>query len=73
VRRAFGPDTSELDRIHVGDITYIWTWEGWLYLATISTWLPGPSSAGPWPHRCERSSWATPNARRSTRADQDRD
>ena len=24
MRRAFGPDTSELDRIHVGDITYIW-------------------------------------------------
>ncbi len=35
VKRAFGPGTVELDRIYVGDITYIWTWEGWLYLATV--------------------------------------
>ncbi len=35
VKRAFGPDTVELDRIYVGDITYIWTWEGWLYLASV--------------------------------------
>ena len=25
----------ELDRVYVGDITYIRTWEGWLYLATV--------------------------------------
>ncbi len=35
VKRAFGPGTVELDRIYVGDITYIWTWEGWAYLATV--------------------------------------
>ena len=35
VRRVFGPGTVELDRVYVGDITYIWTWEGWLYLATV--------------------------------------
>jgi len=35
VKRAFGPGTVELDRIYVGDITYIWTWEGWLYLSTV--------------------------------------
>jgi putative transposase len=35
VKRAFGPGTAELDRIYLGDITYIWTWEGWLYLATV--------------------------------------
>ncbi len=35
IKRAFGPDTVELDRVYVGDITYIWTWEGWLYLATV--------------------------------------
>jgi putative transposase len=34
VRRAFGPGTVEVDRVYVGDITYIWTWEGWAYLAT---------------------------------------
>ena len=35
VKRVFGPGTVELDRIYVGDITYIWTWEGWAYLATV--------------------------------------
>jgi putative transposase len=35
LKRTFGPGTVELDRIYVGDITYIWTWEGWLYLATV--------------------------------------
>ena len=35
LKRAFGPGTVELDRVWVGDITYIWTWEGWLYLATV--------------------------------------
>lgn len=33
--RAFGPGTVALDRVYVGDITYIWTWEGWAYLATV--------------------------------------
>jgi len=35
IKRAFGPETVELDRVYVSDITYIWTWEGWLYLATV--------------------------------------
>jgi putative transposase len=35
IKRAFGPGTVELDRVYVSDITYIWTWEGWLYLATV--------------------------------------
>ncbi len=35
LKRAFGPETVELDRVYVSDITYIWTWEGWLYLATV--------------------------------------
>ena len=35
VKRAFGPGTIELDRCWIGDITYIWTWEGWMYLATV--------------------------------------
>jgi transposase InsO family protein len=35
IKRVFGPGTVELDRIYVSDITYIWTWEGWLYLATV--------------------------------------
>ena len=32
--RQFGPCT-EIDRRYVGDITYIMTWEGWAYLATV--------------------------------------
>ena len=35
LKRAFGPGTVEVDRIYVGDITYIWTWEGWAYLGTV--------------------------------------
>ena len=35
LKRAFGPGTVAVDRVYVGDITYIWTWEGWLYLATV--------------------------------------
>jgi transposase InsO family protein len=34
IQRAFGPG-AEIDRRYVGDITYIWTWEGWAYLSTV--------------------------------------
>ncbi len=34
IQRAFGP-SAEIDRRYVGDITYIATWEGWAYLATV--------------------------------------
>jgi transposase InsO family protein len=34
IQRHFGP-SDELDRRYVGDITYIATWEGWAYLATV--------------------------------------
>jgi transposase InsO family protein len=34
IQRHFGP-TQEMDRRYVGDITYIATWEGWSYLATV--------------------------------------
>jgi len=34
IRRHFGPGV-EVDRRYVGDITYIATWEGWAYLATV--------------------------------------
>jgi len=33
--RAFGPTELTLDRVWVGDITYLRTWEGWCYLATV--------------------------------------
>jgi len=35
VRRAFAPAALALDRVWVGDITYLRTWEGWCYLATV--------------------------------------
>ncbi len=34
IQRHFGPG-EEMDRRYVGDITYISTWEGWAYLATV--------------------------------------
>ena len=34
IQRHFGP-CEELDARYVGDITYIATWEGWAYLATV--------------------------------------
>ena len=34
IQRHFGP-CAEIDRRYVGDITYISTWEGWAYLATV--------------------------------------
>jgi transposase InsO family protein len=34
IQRHFGP-CEELDRRYVGDITYLSTWEGWAYLATV--------------------------------------
>ena len=34
IQRNFGP-CQEIDRRYVGDITYVATWEGWAYLATV--------------------------------------
>jgi putative transposase len=34
IQRHFGP-CQEIDRRYVGDITYVWTLEGWAYLATV--------------------------------------
>src|SRR3954462_11138867 len=34
IQREFGPCRA-IDRRYVGDITYIATWEGWAYLATV--------------------------------------
>jgi len=35
IGRAFGPGVREIDTAWCGDITYVRTWEGWLYLATV--------------------------------------
>jgi transposase InsO family protein len=34
IEREFGP-CEEIDRRYVGDVTYISTWQGWAYLATV--------------------------------------
>ncbi|MFB9452010.1 IS3 family transposase, partial [Dactylosporangium vinaceum] len=35
IQRGFAPDPAAVDTRWCGDITYINTWEGWLYLATV--------------------------------------
>jgi putative transposase len=35
IRRDFAVDAAAVNTRWCGDITYIWTWEGWLYLATV--------------------------------------
>ena len=35
VKRSFVPDANEIDRLWCSDVTYLRTWEGWLYLATV--------------------------------------
>jgi transposase InsO family protein len=35
IKRAFGPGTIEIDQCWCSDITYVRTWEGWLYVASI--------------------------------------
>jgi transposase InsO family protein len=35
IGRVFGPDAWEVDRAWCGDISYVRTWEGWAYLATV--------------------------------------
>jgi len=35
IKRVFGPDAWEVDQAWCGDITYVRTWEGWAYLATV--------------------------------------
>ena len=35
IGRVFGPGVREVDTAWCGDITYVRTWEGWLYLATV--------------------------------------
>lgn len=35
LRRTFGPEIREVDTAWCSDITYVRTWEGWCYLATV--------------------------------------
>jgi putative transposase len=35
IKRTFGPDNVSIDRCWCSDITYVRTWEGWLYVCSI--------------------------------------
>jgi transposase InsO family protein len=35
LQRHFGPEDLELDAVWAGDVTYVRTWQGWAYLATV--------------------------------------
>ncbi len=35
MNRVFGPGDWEIDQAWCGDVTYVRTWEGWAYLATV--------------------------------------
>jgi transposase InsO family protein len=35
INRVFGPGNWEIDRAWCGDVTYVRTWQGWAYLATV--------------------------------------
>ena len=45
----------EPDQLWVGDITYIWTYSGFAYLATLIDMCSIRSSAGPWMTTCARA------------------
>ena len=38
-------DVDKKDSVYAGDITYIWTQEGWLYLACLLYTSPSPRDA----------------------------
>jgi hypothetical protein len=51
IGRDFSIDVDQpaaLDARWCGDIAYIHTWQGWLYLATAIDLAPAGSSASPW-------------------------
>jgi transposase InsO family protein len=72
IRRDFTADASRLNTRWCGDITYIATWEGWLYLSPSSTSPPAGSSATPWPATCAPSWSPAPCPTRSRPATRSR-
>jgi len=65
VRRDFTADAAKVNSRWCGDITYISTWEGWLYLATVIDIASAASSAMRWPAICapnwSPARWPTPS------------
>jgi putative transposase len=58
IGRDFATATTAINTRWCGDITYIPTWEGWLYLATVIDRALDESSAGPPPITCVPT-WST--------------
>ena len=74
VKRSFVPDANEIDRLWCSDVTYIRTWEGWLYLATVIDVASRRVVGWPWrPHayrtRLRRSTHGHPPSPARSRAD----
>jgi transposase InsO family protein len=55
IRRDFTVNAAAVNTRWCGDITYIPTWEGWLYLATVIDSRRAGWSASPWPSICAPS------------------
>ena len=55
IRRDFTVNAAAVNTRWCGDITYIPTWEGWLYLATVIGSPRGGWSGSPWPSICAPS------------------
>ncbi len=55
------------DRVWAGDITYVWTEEGWMYLAVLidDVYSPSRRLVGPWPITCEPSLFSALSTRPS--------
>jgi transposase InsO family protein len=52
IRRDFTADAAALNARWCGDITYVATWEGWLFLATVIDIASAASLASRWPVTC---------------------
>jgi putative transposase len=63
VKRAFTAPAP--DRLWLADITYLPTWQGFLYLAVVLDAAPAASSAGRWPTTCAPSWSSMPSTWRS--------
>jgi hypothetical protein len=56
IRRDFTTDAARINQRWCGDITYLATWEGWLYLSPRSSISPPAGWSGsPWPITCAPS------------------
>jgi putative transposase len=59
VSRDFAVDAAAVNTRWCGDITYLPTWEGWLYLATVIDIASRRIVGLPWPSTCAPSWPAT--------------